>query len=56
MARENDADWHAKKGENQITIEVTNCLGTALRDPISHYLMIEPFGIEGPVVMKKIQK
>ena len=45
-----------KKGENQITIEVTNCLGTALRDPISHYLMIEPFGIEGPVVMKKIQK
>ena len=45
-----------KKGENQITIEVTNCLGTALRDPISHYLMIEPFGIEGPVVMKKIEK
>ena len=41
------------QGENQIKIEVTNCLGTALRDPISHYLMIEPFGIEGPVTLKK---
>lgn len=41
------------QGENQIKIEVTNCLGTALRDPISHYLTIEPFGIEGPVTLKK---
>lgn len=36
-------------GDNTLTIEITNTLGTAIRDAISHYLMMEPFGIEGPV-------
>lgn len=42
-----------KQGENKIAIEVTNTLGTSQRNPMSHYLMIEPFGIRGPV---KIQR
>lgn len=33
----------------KIRIEVTNTLGTSIREPMSHYLVIEPFGIEGPV-------
>lgn len=40
-------------GENELAIEVTNTLGTAIREPVSHYLMIEPFGIEGPVSLIK---
>lgn len=36
-------------GENEIKIEVTNTLGTNQRDWISHFMIIEPFGIEGPV-------
>lgn len=38
-----------KKGVNQLTIEVTNTLGTAIREPLGHYLVIEPFGVQGPV-------
>lgn len=41
-----------KPGKNELKIEVTNTLGTAVREPMSHYLVIEPFGIEGPVVLK----
>ena len=41
-----------KNGENDLAIEVTNSLGTQVRDAISHYLPIEPFGIEGPVKME----
>lgn len=41
-----------KPGRNRIRIEVTNTLGTAVREPMSHYLVIEPFGIEGPVRLK----
>ena len=37
------------EGENEIKIEVTNTLGTKQRDYLSHFLMIEPFGIEGDV-------
>lgn len=36
-------------GENKLAVEVTNTLGTQMRDGISHYLPIEPFGVEGPV-------
>lgn len=39
------------EGENQLSIEVTNTLGTEIRDALSHYLPIEPFGIEGPVTL-----
>ena len=35
-----------KEGENRLAIEVTNTLGTQMRDAISHYLPIEPFGVE----------
>ena len=35
-------------GTNDIAIEVTNTLGTEVRDPLSHYLAIEPFGVQGP--------
>lgn len=41
-----------RPGKNELVIEVTNTLGTQMRDGISHYLVIEPFGIEGPVVLK----
>ena len=41
--------------EAQIAIEITNTLGTQIRDAISHYLPIEPFGIEGPVKFYKNQ-
>ena len=44
-----------REGENQIAIEITNTLGTQIRDAISHYLPIEPFGIEGPVKFYKNQ-
>lgn len=37
------------EGENKITIEVTNTLGNSNRDAISQYLVIEPFGVIGPV-------
>ncbi len=39
------------EGENEIKIEVTNTLGTQQRDYLSHFLMIEPFGIEGKVTL-----
>lgn len=41
-----------RKGENEIRIEVTNTLGTANRCPLGHYMVIEPFGVEGPVSLK----
>lgn len=41
-----------KKGKNHLCIEVTNTLGTQVRDSISHYLPIEPFGILGPIKLK----
>lgn len=44
-----DLSHLVKTGENQLWIEVTNTLGTAVRDTISHYLVIEPFGVQGPV-------
>ncbi len=40
-------------GENEIQIEVTNTLGTEQRGYLSHFLIIEPFGIEGPVSLKQ---
>lgn len=36
-------------GQNQLSVEVTNTLGTEIRDALSHYLPIEPFGVEGTV-------
>lgn len=41
-----------KEGENEIAIEVTNTLGTSIRDGISHYLMIEPFGIKDDITLE----
>lgn len=41
-----------KQGENHIAIEVTNTLGTSIRDGMSRYLMIEPFGIRGDVTIE----
>lgn len=40
------------KGKNKLCIEVTNTLGTQVRDALSHYLPMEPFGIEGPITLK----
>lgn len=39
-------------GKNELSIEITNTLGTAVREPMSHYLVIEPFGVQGPVKLK----
>ncbi len=39
------------EGENEIQIEVTNTLGTQMRDFFGHYLILEPFGIEGSVAL-----
>lgn len=47
---------YLKVGTNKLAIEVTNTLGTQLREPFSHYLPIEPFGIEGPVELKISKK
>lgn len=47
-----DLSGMMRKGENEIRIEVTNTLGTANRDPLGHYMVIEPFGVEGPVSFK----
>ena len=41
-----------KHGINELAIEVTNTLGTAIRDGISQYLMIEPFGVRGNVTIE----
>lgn len=41
-----------KPGKNELSIEVTNTLGTAVREPLSHYLVIEPFGVQGPVKLE----
>lgn len=38
-------------GKNKLAIEVTNTLGTTIRDAISHYLPIEPFGIDGEIIL-----
>lgn len=38
-----------RKGANELRIEVTNTLGTVNRIPLGHYMVIEPFGVEGPV-------
>lgn len=42
-----DLTDYVKAGGNRIAIEVTNTLGTEIRDALSHYLPIEPFGIGG---------
>lgn len=34
-------------GDNDIRIEITNTLGTQVRDGLSQYLLIEPFGMAG---------
>lgn len=47
-----DCTPYLQMGENVIAIEITNTLGTQIRDALSHYLPIEPFGIEGPVKLK----
>ena len=47
-----DITKYLNKGKNQLCIEVTNTLGTQVRDSLSHYLPIEPFGIYGPVKLK----
>ena len=44
-----DLTNYIQSGENEIKIEVTNTLGTQQRDYISHFMIIEPFGVEGPV-------
>lgn len=36
-------------GKNEVVVEVTNTLGNSNRDAISQYLVIEPFGLIGPV-------
>lgn len=41
-----------EKGINRLRIEVTNTLGTQIRSVIDHYLILEPFGVEGPVTLK----
>ena len=41
-----------QEGDNEIGIEITNTLGTEVRDVISHYLVMEPFGVQGPVSLK----
>ena len=40
-----------EQGENLLRVEVTNTLGTQIRDGLSQYLVIEPFGVEGPVTL-----
>lgn len=40
-----DAKDSFREGKNTMRIEVTNTLGTSLRDPLSQYLLIEPFGM-----------
>jgi hypothetical protein len=37
------------KGKNDLIVEVTNTLGNETRDALSQYLVIEPFGMIGPV-------
>lgn len=41
-----------QEGDNEIAIEITNTLGTEVRDTLSHYLVMEPFGVQGPVTLK----
>ena len=40
-----DARGAFRAGENVLRIEVTNTLGTSVREPLSQYLLIEPFGM-----------
>ena len=40
-----------EQGDNLLRVEVTNTLGTQIRDGLSQYLVIEPFGVEGPVTL-----
>lgn len=44
-----DLTPYIREGENELAIEVTNTLGTKVRDALSHYLPIEPFGVAGPL-------
>ncbi|MCD8084740.1 MAG: glycoside hydrolase [Clostridiales bacterium] len=41
-----------KPGRNELSVEVTNTLGTAVRDGLSHYMVLEPFGVQGPATMQ----
>lgn len=47
-----DLSGLVEAGANELAIEVTNTLGTAHRDGLSHYLVIEPFGIKGDIVLE----
>lgn len=51
-----DLSEFLEDGKNKLAIEVTNTLGTTIRDAISHYLPIEPFGIDGEIVLYQKQE
>ncbi|NLE12606.1 MAG: glycosyl transferase family 2 [Clostridiales bacterium] len=40
------------KGENRLTVEVTNHYGWKMRDRLSQYLLFEPSGLLGPVTLE----
>lgn len=42
-----------KPGQNELRIEVRNSLGTKMRDAISHYLPILPFGLKGKITLEQ---
>ncbi|HJD45583.1 MAG TPA: glycoside hydrolase [Candidatus Mediterraneibacter norfolkensis] len=45
-----------REGENELAVEVTNTLGTSVRDAVSSYQAIEPFGVEGPAQLYVYRK
>lgn len=46
-----DLSHAVRPGINALRIEVRNTLGTVVRDPLSHYLPIQPFGLDGKIAL-----
>ncbi|MCE4047600.1 glycosylhydrolase-like jelly roll fold domain-containing protein [Bacillus sp. Au-Bac7] len=51
-----DISPFVQKGRNLLTVEVTNTLGTAQKDYLSQYRILQPTGLLGSVKLKTFQK
>ena len=50
-----DMGDYLKSGKNEISVDVANNYGIEKKDVFSKYVMFEPSGILGPVVLKKYE-
>ena len=48
-----DCTEQVQSGKNECIVKITNTLGTKIREPMSSYLPIEPFGFQKAILIKE---